>query len=103
MKSSQAKVLHKVGSRPLIAHALRAAAKLDAANTSVVVGHQADKVEEPARASLKPAESEKLRFVMQSEQRGTGHAVKCAGDALKSARGLLLVFYGDTPGVKAET
>jgi bifunctional UDP-N-acetylglucosamine pyrophosphorylase/glucosamine-1-phosphate N-acetyltransferase len=40
---------------------------------------------------------------MQAEQRGTGHAVKCAGDALKSARGTLAVFYGDTPVVKAET
>src|SRR5215510_5172725 len=78
MKSSQAKVLHKIGSRPLIAHVLRAAAKLDPENIFVVVGHQAGKVEEAARAALPPPSAEKLRFVMQSEQRGTGHAVKCS-------------------------
>ena len=103
MKSSQAKVLHKIGSRPLIARALRAAAGLEPENIFVVVGHQAGKVEEAARASLGSADAEKLRFVMQSEQRGTGHAVKCAGDVLKNASGRLVVFYGDTPAVKAET
>src|SRR5262245_31754166 len=103
MKSSQAKVLHKIGSRPLIAHVLRTAAKLNPENIFVVVGHQAGKVEEAASAALSPADADKLRFVMQSEQRGTGHAVKCASDALKNARGALVVFYGDTPAVKAET
>jgi bifunctional UDP-N-acetylglucosamine pyrophosphorylase / glucosamine-1-phosphate N-acetyltransferase len=102
MKSNQAKVLHKIGSRPMIARALRAAAALAPENIFVVVGHQAGKVEEAARASL-AAEAEKLRFVVQSEQRGTGHAVKSAGDALKNASGRLVVFYGDTPAVKAET
>ncbi len=103
MKSDQAKVLHKIGSRPLIAHVLRTAAQLDPENIFVVVGHQADKVEEAARASLGAASVEKLRFALQAEQKGTGHAVKCASEALKQARGLLLVFYGDTPAVKAET
>src|SRR5262245_21217733 len=103
MKSSQAKVLHKLGSRPMIARALRAAAELAPENIFVVVGHQAGKVEEAARASLGAADAEKLRFVMQSEQRGTDHAVKCASDVLKNANGRLVVFYGDTPAVKAET
>src|SRR5215470_3085773 len=103
MKSSQAKVLHKIGSRPMIAQVLRAAAKLDPENIFVVVGHQAGKVEEAARAALPPSGAEKLRFVVQSEQRGTGHAVKSASDALKNASGTLVVFYGDTPAVKVET
>lgn len=103
MKSSQAKVLHKIGSRPMIARALRAAAELEPENIFVVVGHQAGKVEEAARASLSPADAAKLRFVMQTEQRGTGHAVKCASDVLKNASGRLVVFYGDTPAVKTET
>lgn len=103
MKSSQAKVLHKIGGRPMIAHVLRAAAGLNPENIFVVVGHQAGKVEEAARASLTPADADKLRFVTQAEQRGTGHAVKCAADALKNTRGLLVVFYGDTPAVKTET
>src|SRR5262245_64562847 len=103
MKSSQAKVLHKIGSRPLIAHVLRVAVKLDPENIFVVVGHQAGKVEEAARAGLSASDAEKLRFVIQSEQRGTGHAVKCASEALKNARGTLVVYYGDTPAVKTET
>ena len=103
MKSDRAKVLHKLGGRPLIAHVLRTAAQLDPETIVVVVGHQAEKVEEAARAALDPATAERLRFVMQTEQRGTGHAVKCASEALKNARGLLVVFYGDTPVVKADT
>src|SRR5262245_29897841 len=103
MKSSQAKVLHKIGSRPMIVHTLRAAAGLEPENIFEVVGHQAGKVEEAARASLAPADAHKLRCVMQSQQRGTGDAVRCASDVLKNASGRLVVFYGDTPAVKAET
>lgn len=87
----------------MIAHTLRAAAQLDPENIFVIVGYQAGKVEEAARAALAPTDAEKLRFIMQTEQRGTGHAVKCAADALKNASGRLLIFYGDTPAVKAET
>jgi bifunctional UDP-N-acetylglucosamine pyrophosphorylase/glucosamine-1-phosphate N-acetyltransferase len=103
MKSGQAKVLHKIGSRPMIAHVLRAAARLNPENIFVVVGHQAEKVEEAARASLSPADADKLRFVNQAEQLGTGHAVKCAADALREARGSLVICYGDTPAIKTET
>src|SRR5262245_17167911 len=93
MKSSQAKALHKLGTRPLSAHVLRVAAKLNPENIFVVVGHQAGKVEEAARAALPPSDAENLHFVIQTEQHGTGHAVKCAGDALRNARGTLVVFY----------
>jgi bifunctional UDP-N-acetylglucosamine pyrophosphorylase/glucosamine-1-phosphate N-acetyltransferase len=103
MKSEQAKVLHRVGSRPLIAHVLRTAEHLSPENILVVVGHQAEQVEAAARSAVSPETAEKLRFVLQTEQKGTGHAVKCASEALKNARGLLVVFYGDTPLVKAET
>jgi len=104
MKSDKAKVLHRLGSRPLIAHVLRTAAALNPENIFVVVGHQAEKVEAAARAAFAdPAMAERLRFVVQDKQLGTGHAVKCATDVIKQARGLLVVFYGDTPAVKAET
>jgi bifunctional UDP-N-acetylglucosamine pyrophosphorylase/glucosamine-1-phosphate N-acetyltransferase len=103
MKSDQAKVLHKLGSSPLIAHVVRTAAQLDPENIFVVVGHQAEKVEEAARTALGPLAAEKLKYVLQSEQRGTGHAVMCSSDALKNTRGLLLVVYGDVPLVRAGT
>lgn len=103
MKSEQAKVLHRLGGRPLIAHVLRTAAQLNPEKIFVVVGHQAEKVETAAREALAPDLAERLRFVRQAEQRGTGHAVRCAREALAEARGALLVSYGDAPLVRAET
>jgi bifunctional UDP-N-acetylglucosamine pyrophosphorylase / glucosamine-1-phosphate N-acetyltransferase len=103
MKSEQAKVLHRLGSRPLIGRVLRTAERLDPENIFVVVGHQAEQVEQAARAAVGVDTADKLRFVMQTEQKGTGHAVQCAAGALKTARGLLVVFYGDTPLVEAAT
>jgi len=103
MKSDQAKVLHRLGGRPLIAHVLRSAAQLDPEQIFVVVGHQAEQVEAAAQAALPPALAARLRFVVQAEQRGTGHAVRCARTALGEARGALVVSYGDAPLVKAET
>src|SRR5262245_12661825 len=103
MKSDQAKVLHRLGSRPLIAHVLKTAEQLNPENIFVVVGYQAEKVEEAARNAVGLSSADKVRFVLQSEQKGTGHAVLSASEALKKARGLLVVFYGDTPLVKAAT
>ena len=103
MKSDQAKVLHKLGSRPLIDHILRTALKLHPEKIFVVIGHQAEKVEEAARAAVGAAAAEKLSFVLQKEQRGTGHAVICAAEAMKQSRGSLLILYGDTPLVRLET
>ncbi|MFZ4628943.1 MAG: bifunctional UDP-N-acetylglucosamine diphosphorylase/glucosamine-1-phosphate N-acetyltransferase GlmU [Blastocatellia bacterium] len=103
MKSGQAKVLHRLGSRPLIAHLLRTAARLDPARIFVVVGHQQEAVKAAARAALSPALAERLVFIYQAEQRGTGHAVRCAKEALREAEGDVIVLYGDTPLVRAET
>ena len=103
MKSDQAKVLHKLGSRPLIAHVLRTAAGLDPERILVVVGHQSEQVMAAARAALDEQMAARLRFIYQAEQRGTGHAVKCATEELRQASGDLLVFYGDTPMVRPET
>ncbi|MBS1812393.1 MAG: bifunctional UDP-N-acetylglucosamine diphosphorylase/glucosamine-1-phosphate N-acetyltransferase GlmU [Acidobacteria bacterium] len=103
MKSDQAKVLHKLGGQPLIAHVVRSASVLNPEKIIVVIGHQAEKVEAAARASLPPEMAERLVFVMQTEQRGTGHAVMCAREVLKNARGSLIVSYGDAPLVKADT
>jgi bifunctional UDP-N-acetylglucosamine pyrophosphorylase/glucosamine-1-phosphate N-acetyltransferase len=103
MKSEQAKVLHKLGGQPLLAHVLRSAAALNPEKIIVVIGYQADKVEAAARASLDPAMAERLVFVLQTEQRGTGHAVMCAREVLQEANGSLIVSYGDAPLVKAAT
>ncbi|MCI0339525.1 MAG: bifunctional UDP-N-acetylglucosamine diphosphorylase/glucosamine-1-phosphate N-acetyltransferase GlmU [Acidobacteria bacterium] len=103
MKSDQAKVLHKIGSQTIIARQLRTVAELSPEKIFIIVGHQAEKVEEIARAATNEAIAEKLHFVLQSEQRGTGHAVKCAKGVLEKAHGLVLVINGDVPLVKADT
>jgi len=104
MKSDLAKVLHRVGGRPLIEYALRSAMQLDPENIYVVVGHQAAEVEAVARAVLADSPyADRIRFVLQTEQRGTGHAVMSARDVLKDASGSLLILYGDVPMVSADT
>ncbi|HEX4949230.1 MAG TPA: NTP transferase domain-containing protein, partial [Blastocatellia bacterium] len=103
MKSEQAKVLHKLGGQSLIAHVVRSAAQLNPEKIIVVIGYQAEQVEAAARAALPPEMAERLVFVLQTEQRGTGHAVMCAREVLQEANGSLLVSYGDAPLVKPTT
>jgi bifunctional UDP-N-acetylglucosamine pyrophosphorylase/glucosamine-1-phosphate N-acetyltransferase len=100
MHSSTAKVLHALGGRPLIAHVCRAARALEPARISVVVGHQADLVEQSVRNALDGVE---VGFVLQSEQRGTGDAVMAAREALADSDATLLVLSGDVPLVRSET
>ena len=99
MKSKRAKVLHELGGSPLIAHVSKAAQALNPRAIFVVVGHQAEEVE---RAVLDEV-GELASFVIQAEQRGTGHAVECARNALERSDSLLLLLYGDVPLIKTET
>ncbi|HEX8354867.1 MAG TPA: NTP transferase domain-containing protein, partial [Pyrinomonadaceae bacterium] len=102
MRSSTAKVLHKLGGRPLIAHVCRTASALVKGERPVyvVVGHQAEEVKEAVRAELGEGGAV---FVTQTEQRGTGDAVFAGRDALGDAGSTLLVLSGDVPLVRAET
>lgn len=102
MRSSTAKVLHRLGGRPLIAHVCRTASALVKGERPVyvVVGHQAEEVKEAVRAELGEGGAV---FVTQTEQRGTGDAVFAARDALGDADSTLLVLSGDVPLVRAET
>jgi bifunctional UDP-N-acetylglucosamine pyrophosphorylase/glucosamine-1-phosphate N-acetyltransferase len=100
MKSSLAKVLHKLGGRPLIAHVCRTAALLNPRSSYVVVGYQADDVKAAVEKELG---SNQAGFVNQSEQRGTGDAVLAARSALAGAKSTVLILSGDVPLVRAET
>ncbi|MFS8085473.1 MAG: sugar phosphate nucleotidyltransferase, partial [Acidobacteriota bacterium] len=100
MKSRVAKVLHKLGARPLVAHVCRTAATLDPSGIYVVVGHQAADV----RAAVeKELGAEQAIFVTQSAQRGTGDAVMAARDPLGDADSTVLILSGDVPLVRADT
>jgi bifunctional UDP-N-acetylglucosamine pyrophosphorylase/glucosamine-1-phosphate N-acetyltransferase len=100
MKSRLAKVLHKLGGRPIIAHVCRTAALLEPRRTYVVVGHQADKVQAAVEKELG---RDQAGFVNQTEQRGTGDAVLAARNALASTNSTVLILSGDVPLVRAET
>ena len=100
MRSRTAKVLHKLAGRPLISHVCRTATALGPVHTYVIVGHQADEVEEAVRKELG---EEGAIFITQVEQRGTGDAVMAARSSLADANSTVLVLSGDVPLVRAET
>lgn len=101
LKSKRPKVLHEVGGKALLLHVI-AAAETVAIPEQIfcIIGHQAEQV----RAA---AESAGVRFVLQSEQRGTGHALQqlkmhfaATGEAAPQH---LLVLSGDVPLIRPET
>lgn len=103
MKSRRAKVLHELAGRPLIAHVLRAATSLNPSSIITVVGHQAEDVEKAVReaaarlSETATAPQPELHFALQTEQRGTGHAVMAAREILKTRTAPLIVTAGDVP------
>jgi len=99
MKSNRAKVLHELGGSPLITYVVRAAQSLDPQAILVIVGHQAEEVEQAVLAEA----AELARFVIQAQQRGTGDAVESARNELENSDSLVLVLSGDVPLIKAET
>lgn len=107
MKSRRAKVLHELAGRPLVSHVARAAFELSPEAIFTVVGHQAQEVEsdvrdEAARLTAAGAAQPELRFVLQAEQRGTGHAVMAARDQL-AGHSTLVILPGDAPLIQAGT
>ncbi len=93
MRSSRAKVLHPLCGRPMAGWVLEACREAGLA-TAVVVGHQAQQV----RASLGSAHA----YALQSEQKGTGHAVACASAVLEPS-GVLVVLPGDAPLIQSSS
>ena len=99
MKSNRAKVLHELGGRPLIAHVVRTAQSLDPKTILVIVGHQAEEVEQAVLAEI----GELASFAIQAKQRGTGDAVESARHQLENSDSLVLLLSGDVPLIRAET
>jgi bifunctional UDP-N-acetylglucosamine pyrophosphorylase / glucosamine-1-phosphate N-acetyltransferase len=96
LKSRRAKVLHEIAGKPLLAHVINAAIKIvPAQDVHVIVGHQAEQVQ-------KAVAHMGVRFVLQAEQRGTGHAIMCARDQVKDYENIL-VLSGDVPLIRPET
>jgi bifunctional UDP-N-acetylglucosamine pyrophosphorylase/glucosamine-1-phosphate N-acetyltransferase len=103
MRSATPKVLHPIAGRPLVEHAVRAAAGLDPDHLVVVVGHGRDAVGEHLD-SVGKALGRPVATAVQESQNGTGHAVSCALAELPSAlTGTVLVSYGDVPLLDTDT
>lgn len=99
MKSTVPKSLHGFAGRTLLGHVLAAADGVDAEHTVVVIGHGRDAVREHL-AGIAP----QVTPVVQEQQRGTGHAVRVALQAVPAdASGAVLVVPGDTPLLTAST
>ena len=96
LKSKRAKVLHEIGGRPLLEHVIAAAAQVVSPNDIlVIVGHQAEAVQAAVRDTG-------VRFVVQEEQRGTGHAIQTAEPGTQEYDELI-VLSGDVPLLRPET
>ncbi len=98
MASDRPKVLHKIAGAPLLHHAMASGRALEPERVVVVAGHGAEAVSTAATA-IDP----NARIVIQDQQLGTGHAVAQAMPALEGFSGDVVVLYGDTPLIRAET
>ena len=96
MRSDTHKVLHPIASRPLLLHLLDRVDALGAEKRVVVVGKGREQVE----AAIAGRD---VAIALQAEQKGTGHAVQQAESALAGYDGPVLILYGDTPFVEADT
>ena len=96
LKSQLPKVLHEVGGKPLLEHVIRAAARIvPAKDVYAIIGHEADRV----RAAMGHTG---VNYVLQAEQRGTGHALMVAREAL-TGYDHVIVLSGDAPMITPET
>jgi bifunctional UDP-N-acetylglucosamine pyrophosphorylase / glucosamine-1-phosphate N-acetyltransferase len=96
LKSKRPKVLHEVGGRPLIRHVVDAARQIvPPEDIYVVVGHEAGLVKDSVSALG-------VQFVEQTQQRGTGHAIQTARQAVQGYENVI-VLSGDVPLIRPET
>jgi bifunctional UDP-N-acetylglucosamine pyrophosphorylase/glucosamine-1-phosphate N-acetyltransferase len=101
LKSRRPKVLHEIAGKPLLMHVIAAAGSIaPPAHTFCIVGHEADSVRTVAQPSG-------VQFIMQAEQRGTGHALQVLKKHLRFTGSPLpenlLVLSGDVPLIRPET
>lgn len=98
MRSTLPKVLHEVAGRSMVGHVLDAVAGAGAEQVVVVVGHGRDQVA-PHVLQIVPG----AVIAVQAEQLGTGHAVRVAVEEAGIEAGTVVVVYGDTPLLEADS
>jgi bifunctional UDP-N-acetylglucosamine pyrophosphorylase/glucosamine-1-phosphate N-acetyltransferase len=98
MRSSLPKVLHRIGNRTLLDHVLSTAMAAGGAELAVVLGPDHDAVAKEAKRV-----APQVAIYKQSERLGTAHAVLSAREALLAKPDDVLVMFGDTPLIQADT
>ncbi len=100
LHSNIPKALHEICGEPIIVHILNTVEGLITARMVIVVGFRGEKLE----TELKQRKmTDGVRFALQKERLGTGHAVMVAKEYLKRYRGDVLVLVGDAPLLSRET
>jgi len=94
-RSSLPKVLHPIAGKPMVTYLLESLRACGSLPLWMVVGHQAEKI--------KAALSDQIKYIPQAQQKGTGHALLQAREALEGKAENLLVANADVPFVKAQT
>ena len=94
MKSDKAKVLHLVSGRTMIMHVVETAAMVSGKEIIIVIGHQAESVRNVV------SEKADVKYALQMEQNGTGHAVQCALPELSDNCANVVILSGDVPADK---
>lgn len=95
MKSKKPKVLQELLGKPMVEYVVEAAEAAGSDPILVVVGFGGDQVVETL--------GDRVEYVWQREQLGTGHAVMMAKEYLAGFDGDVLILYGDTPLLSVET
>lgn len=97
MKSSRAKVTFPIAGKPMVQRVVNTALAVDCHKIAVVIGY----LKESVIACLE--EDDRLVYVEQTEQLGTGHAVMCTADIMKEDDADVLILCGDVPLLSVET
>jgi bifunctional UDP-N-acetylglucosamine pyrophosphorylase / glucosamine-1-phosphate N-acetyltransferase len=100
MKSNLAKVLHRLDGQALINHVVETALELDPAKVVVIVGHQAEDVQNEV---LREFKGRPVEFALQEKQLGTGDAVNAARTMLEGRDSTTMVLSGDVPMISKAT
>ncbi len=103
MRSDTPKVLHTLGGRSMLAHALHAVAKVAPHHLVVLLGKDRERIA-PVVAELAAALGRPIEVAVQEQQLGTGHAALCGLAALPADfDGVVVITAGDVPLLDADT
>ena len=97
MKSDKPKVVFEFAGKPMINRVVETAQKIESDIITIVVGYKKDMI-----IDIIP-KTEKIKFIEQKEQHGTGHAVIVTEKVFKDFYGDIFILCGDVPLLRSET